>query len=215
MFGHLNSPLKFLFNVLVCLSNYIVVIAMCIAYPIICIGAAALGLTLAIFCGFRLRSNLTRLRRQLNYSFSWRYIDQFIHYDIRTFELIFIGNDIFGRLLVAFLVVNIPISAYVIVLLSLGLAPTTRSAILLSAFPGHELFGCVVIHWFAAKVTARLHSSSKMFLNLMSNNAHRVGNLRARIKLSLTIDRLHTKHRYGVTYGAFGLVSMASFGKVC
>ena len=153
--------------------------------------------------------------RQLKSGFSWNYILQFIAYGINTFRFTFIINSLIGRFLLAFLIFHIPISAHVIVMLALGMSPNTRTTVILFAFLIHGFLCSIIIHFVIAKLSGKINTSSKKLHNLMVANAYRVGNFRARIKLGLTIARINTKRRFGITYSPFGLVSMASFTKVC
>ena len=215
MFGcFIDNPFRFAFNISVTLVNLIVFILAFLTYTHVCISAAALGLILNILVILRVNCNAKWFNRNLYGRFSWHYIVRYIVHDIKTVQFVFTCNNIFGPLLLAFLVVNIPISAYVIVLLALGISPNIQSTIILAAFPAHELLCCVVIHWFSAKLNASLHKSSKRLLNAMATNAHRVGDFRARFWLEQTIARQLTKQKHGITYGFIELVTMASFGKV-
>ena len=222
MFDPLNFPVAFLLNLIIYLFNLSLVIFSLTYYAIILINTAALFIILQAAFLMRIRRNLISLN-QFNSSqklgeisrFSWIPIHQFIQYDIETFGYLFVANSLYGRLFGAFVCVGVPISAFCIVGIALGAPPTTETAIIVSMIPAHQIMCCIFMHLLTAILTVRLHCSTRQLFRLNVVTGYRIANLRARIKLALTIARLRTTARYGFTYGAFGLVTMVSFGKVC
>lgn len=74
------------------------------------------------------------------------------------------------------------------------------------------LFG---IHLILAFCTKHIHRPAKPLLSLAASNQECRGfSMRTRIKLANCIAALHTKRRYGFTYGVFGLVTISAFVKV-
>ena len=182
-------------------------------YSLLCVGSAALFLFSLFVWKLRLCYNEKVLQKSaLRSRFTWKHIINFIRYDIKTFSSVFIGNRVFGRLTMGFLIANIPISSYFAV--SSLLTGASKSTFMLLAYPVHELFFSIGFHLYIAKFNKRLHESSKVLLSLLVAKAHRVGDFRSRLKVHFNIARLHTKRKYGITYGSIGLITMKTFAKV-
>lgn len=177
------------------------------------ITVAAFGVTIFNIFSLRLGHNqkkYTTWRQAV--PFTWAPLKAYLAYNTATYRYLFIANDPLGRLMVAFLAANLPVSAVCLIILatretSLG----SNSAVLILLIQG--LLGCVPIHLAAAQLTRRLHAPAKALITLSAATGHRMGNLRARIALHLAIVKLATGKKYGFTYGPFGLITLSSFGK--
>jgi len=82
------------------------------------------------------------------------------------------------------------------------------------AFTLQQMVGIFLIHFVVATFTNKLHKPSTLLCSIMVHKQWKVGNFGARFRLVSTIYRLHTKMQYGLTYGAFGLITVQSFTKV-
>lgn len=183
-------------------------------YAYLCINTCGLGAGLLIILLMRLsysESILAFYKRTVH--FSWVPFRQYLAYSRLTFQMIFTADLTFGPLFLAFLAVNMPISAILLIELAFG-GHSLQSTIVLTLMASHELLCCIVLHWAVAKFTKRLHAPSKRLLSLNAATTHRVGDFRARLQLHHSIVRLHTDVKYGITYGYVGCrITMGSFGK--
>ncbi|KAH9398863.1 hypothetical protein TYRP_018676 [Tyrophagus putrescentiae] len=137
---------------------------------------------------------------------------QFTRNDIQNFEILFTLNRTFGRLFLNYFLVNVPISAYVLVILLFG--PTDLVVkLFLAAFVTQQIVVIFMTHFAFAMLSNRAHRASGHLLSLMANQQdHRIGFFRCRFTLFFqTIVRLHTTKKYGISYGAIMLITMTSF----
>ena len=79
----------------------------------------------------------------------------------------------------------------------------------------HESYCIFGMHLFLAYCTKFIHQPSGILMHLMVQNQRRVGHLQTRIRLSNIIFALHTKHRYGFTYGWQHQLYLSLFRKSC
>lgn len=202
--GYLNFAIH-LFHIL--LLDYTIIL--CTHAPML---VSAFGMAGLVGLFIRVHQNLEKLR-VVRKSFHWNRIHEFIRNDIQTFELIFLADKTFGPLFLAFIAVNGPLNAYLVMALSVG---TQKWPLLvLGVGIAVQQFLCTVgQHLAIGYFTKRLYSSSLLLNSLLVRNQHRVGHFRCKLKLSLAIFRLHSKRRFGFTYGSFGLVTLKTFGKV-
>jgi len=79
-------------------------------------------------------------------------------------------------------------------------------------FFGYLIF---IVHLLLTYCTKLIHAPSKsLFHILVANQRNLWMSTRTRLRMANQIATLHTNNRYGFTYGDFGLVSLANFGKV-
>ena len=133
--------------------------------------------------------------------------------NIHAFKAVFLGDRAFSKLMFAFLLVNVPMSAYLIMLnLIKQLDQFEHGFTLMIAID--ELLFITVMHIYIARFSKDAHQTANQLIRFNSRNQHRVGDFRARLKLSHQIARLHTDKRYGITYAGLAPVTMNSFYKV-
>ena len=77
-----------------------------------------------------------------------------------------------------------------------------------------EMFCIFLIHVAFVRINKNAYWPGKVLLSFNAHNLHRAGDFRAKLKLSLEIDRLHTRKQIGITYGGFATVKMETFVKV-
>ena len=71
------------------------------------------------------------------------------------------------------------------------------------------------MHLIAVGYPQRIHRSAKLLLQVsMRITTFTVPHLKYQTRLALSIEKLHTRNRYGITYGKLQLVTMATFVKV-
>lgn len=131
--------------------------------------------------------------------------------NVHTLKYLFSINQIYGPLLVMFLVANVPLNCSTLSAIMLGkLNPTI--ALFTSVLVLGQLTAIFAIHVLTARVSKRLHSP----MNQIVGRYVRAGKcpLRVQLRNALNIQTMQTKKKYGFTYGPFGLVTMSSFFKV-
>lgn len=145
--------------------------------------------------------------------FNWGNIQRFIRNDVRTFEMVFIMNQTFGKIFLAFILVNCPINAYLVMVIMLGKASGFVAFVIIT-FGIQQVVGIFLIHLGVAYFTKQIHHSGKLLIHLIVENQHKVGDFRTKFILGRAIHRIHTKRRYGITYGGFGLITLKTFVQV-
>ena len=131
---------------------------------------------------------------------------------VRNFYYIFSGNRALGPLFVVFIVADLPINLQVIMWILFGQFNRIQApfAVLLLGAQIIGIFGC---HYMMSIYSRKIHRPAKWLFHYLIRASDLLV-LRSRIKWIQCIWVLHSTNPYGVTYGSFGLVSLASFGKV-
>lgn len=123
-------------------------------------------------------------------------------------------NQVFGRALLVYILINCPINAYVSMTLLTGKHITFWQMVLLFPFLLQQ-FTCIFgMHFVAAKYADRVHQPCKRVIHIYLHNLRCRYPTRFRLKLSHYIEAFHTKQRYGLTYGNYGLVTLKALLKV-
>ena len=145
--------------------------------------------------------------------------NRFKHYHLNILMNIFRANAIYGNLFLLYIIFSVPVNSYLLSLLLTGDRSNTGVG------KAKFLFACIVIyqywvlfgfHLIGAMYSSRIHACAKGLLGLSSSMCNREGktSLVTKIKLSIYIDTVHTKNKYGIRYGSYGLLTLASFTKV-
>ena len=174
----------------------------------ICILLAALGMVNHSYLEVRVRQNIALLRRFE----SWNSITLFQSQSVGTLQLIARSNSVYAKLLMVFLIINLPSAAALLINLVLNRGRLNLLSMILNLGMLGEQFLCIiVIHFHIASWITLFHSSSKPLLSLMTKHK---GNLRTRLQLVRLVECYHTKRRYGIKYASIALVTMSSFVKL-
>lgn len=148
-------------------------------------------------------------RRNLNS----RDLGLFTRYHTQTVLLVIGSNQLFGGLVLGFIVSGLPINSYFALLLSMG----TFNRMVTFIFSVIFTFQLIVIlgfHLLAAMYSSRIHVCSKRLFHWSSVPAEASSrDLSYRLKLAHYIEKFHTIKPYGVNYGSFGSISFYSFAK--
>lgn len=174
---------------------------------------AGTGMSILFHVNNRIRLNISRIAC-LRIA-RWSTISRFIREDIQNFRMIFLGNHMYGRILAVFILVNTPCNAYILIRVISqfdSLNNVTRIAGLTILAEQYTCIG--LLHIFLAKSSLRVHRSPQPLFSLMVMERNRIRSISNRIRVDLTIARLHTNNRYGITYGKLSLITMQSFAKV-
>lgn len=174
----------------------------------------------SLFKSNQLKISQTKERKETkqgyNYGF-WPSLDCILRANISTFQATFTVDAVVGHLLSGFLAVTTPISAFILMEVSLGLVSDGIALFILLAPPAFQVFS-LSVHFYIGLLSKRLHASAKLLFSLNAHRLVKVGNFRAKMRLEATIARLNERKQsgqYGITYGHFrSLVSLQSFGKV-
>ena len=175
-----------------------------------CYISTVLSITLLWYLKIRFTQNIDQLIENHG---KWWSIRSFIQNDLINFRMIFICNAMYGRILAIFIIIHMPCNAYLMtrIIFKFNLFnKTIFTAIIIIMFVQYLFM--VVVHILAAKFSTRAHCTPKYLFHFMKNDTIRQTS--NRIKINLTIARLHTTNRYGVTYGKIALITMQSFAKV-
>ena len=155
--------------------------------------------------------NLFLSQKQNN--FLWSNFAKYQEYIREVMEYFDEYNKLYGWLFLVFILVNYPVSAYLIIYLIYG-----KVSMLTSAYIGYysaiQLAGLFAIHYYLVRFSDQFHESGKILLNVMAKSQHKIGHTRARMMCTNAIGEIHTQNRVGITYGRIGLVTIQSFVKV-
>src|SRR5699024_955204 len=143
----------------------------------------------------------------------YRTIENFIREDIHNFELLFCNIKACSNMFLAYMLMNGPTNAYLLILTARSRVQGTV-AFYIILFMVQQFVGILALHLCIGHLSSHLHRSAKLLLPLAVAKRTRVVNFRTKLQLSLHIARLHTNKRYGLSYGPFGLISVAAFFKV-
>ena len=176
--------------------------------------SASISLMQMYYLRIRLQQNLQYLTKPIH--FHWTNIDLFTRQDIKTFENIFLFDKTRGTLYFIFLLLNFPANAYLVMSLILNQTIAINSFIYAMDLVVQQISSIGIFHLQFAFFTRLIHKSAKHLIKLSIKNQHKVGNFKSKLKLSLTIARLHTRRQYGITYGSFigSLITLNTFVKV-
>lgn len=132
---------------------------------------------------------------------------------VQNLQFFFEINRMYGKTFLVCMVIYCPVNTLFTVWLTHGKVQLQHSFTILF-FVIYEFNFLFSIHLLLTYCTRHIHRPAKPYLSLMAENQHRVGLIRTRMKLINDILALSTTHRYGFTYGNFGLISLAAFSKV-
>ena len=131
-----------------------------------------------------------------------------------AFKMFAMQNRDFSFIFLIIMAINTPLNSYLLRFI-LSVEQPSFEAILNPAF---LLFAQYFVlfwqHYIFARYPKLIHFSGKKLASFYAQNQHRVGDFRTKNRLSLDICAIHNKKKYGYTYGAFGIITFASFTKV-
>ena len=140
--------------------------------------------------------------------------NQFHRHLVHTLVYLRHGNQMYGRLFLAYLVVNCPISAFAFTWI-IHRAVEPDKVVFIAMIVGYQFNGIFGVHLFLSLITKHIHKPSFVMMSLMARSLWKTRTqLRTMLKLDGAILVLHTQNRYGFNYGKFGLVTLAAFSKV-
>lgn len=223
IFGSTNQPFFFLISIFQHITFYLIdaTSALLSAHLFLYSGAASVALIYHLlqqcsFTSFRLRQLLLIKNQHRQHQSHWHHLEVILKDDLATFQSTFIVDAVVGRLLTGFLVVTTPQSAFMLMILGLGMVKDRLAVLILLAPPFFQLF-TLAAHCYMGLLSKKLHSTARLLLSLSATKSLiKVGNLRAKMHLEANIGRLNVrKRKYGITYGKIqSLVSFQTFGKV-
>ena len=127
---------------------------------------------------------------------------------------IFQSNKVYGMALVVYLLINCPINAYLLMTTLIGHIPRIQ-LLAITPFFLQQTICIFIFHFIATIYTKKLHRPVKNIIHIYIHCLNPNEILMFRLRLSHYIETFHTKKRYGVTYGNYGLVTLAGITKVC
>ena len=163
----------------------------------------------------RLRQIEQRLFKEINQKGSVVKVRAFTSVHTDTFLMMMAVNGYYGRLLLIFILLTLPVNVYTSMLLASGqLGKTTLSEAFFAVLSFSGGTGFICFHYLAAWYTKILHKPCSRHLpSLMARSGQKL-NRKDRLLLHHYILKFAlVKRRYGITYASFGLVSFTSFTK--
>ena len=129
----------------------------------------------------------------------------------KTMQYIFDINPIYGEVFIVYLATNLPISALFVIDIILGVGGLFFRVIVTFMIIS-QILDIFLIHFLIANRNSQLNFHSKQIQSLPF---HYNFNPNIKFRLNLFIQTFHTKKKYGITYGRFGLITLFAFSKVC
>lgn len=133
----------------------------------------------------------------------------------QTLLYFFECNRMYGRIFLSVLATFCPINVVLSMLVTLHNIPPQNSIVVVFHIVYEYLF-IFGMHLFLTNCTKHIHRPAKVLTRLNATrqaiNPH--NRVRNRFRLALDLFVVHTKERYGFTYGNFGLISLDTFVKV-
>lgn len=128
-------------------------------------------------------------------------------------------NRVFGKLYLANLACLMPVNVLTSVYMLIGSDQHLGNRFIVYFWIVYFCNYLFVMHLLLAQCTKCIHRPGKRLLRIAAmpddgGSRPRMG-IRCRIGIDSCIAVVHTKKKYGFTYGPFGLVSMMAFTKVC
>lgn len=130
-----------------------------------------------------------------------------------TFQQVASFNHVCRWVLLSIMVVNIPSNAYLIINLTTGINTAGHLLLQQVILIANQYSLIVFIHLLAVRHSTAIHGFAINMLGRLPRLRWR--SVVARLRLAHYIERFHTKPArcYGMTYGRFGLINMATFVK--
>lgn len=144
------------------------------------------------------------------------HVTQFKRHYTHTLIAFLDGNDMFSQIFFAYIIIFVPSSAAMINWV-IHEVIKDENRFFISFIVCHELMFLFGVHLALANFSSIIHKSSGQLFHLIAGKK-RIAYLRNRLKLSQLISTISSANKMGFTYGAgkfrFGIVKMATFGKV-
>ena len=109
--------------------------------------------------------------------------------------------------------INLPTSTYLILSIATGRFPVI-TAIIFGNLVVIQYIVFIFLHVMAAAYSNQIHKCRKRLFHYHAMNNLEIST-RNRFKLSLYLTKFSTSKKYGISYASYGLMTFASFFKVC
>ena len=129
----------------------------------------------------------------------------------RTLQYVFNINPLYGEVFIVYLATNFPINVLFVMDLIFGVGGELFRLIATFVIISQILI-IFLFHFLTANRNSQLNSQSKQILKLPFHHKFNSNN---KFRLNLFIQTFHSKRKYGITYGRFGLITLFAFSKVC
>lgn len=136
---------------------------------------------------------------------------RFLHIHQATTSFMFSFNKLIDQTLILYILTNIPYNTTIIVEMIVHPDRNILFYVPQYVFLLQQLFVMIITHLFGTLFTRQLHSPIKHLMSVHTRTMIR--SRRKHLKIANYIHALHTKNRYGMTYGPIGLITIMSFTK--
>lgn len=145
--------------------------------------------------------------------FHYRFYKRHLHSVLMPFLAY---NHLYGQLFLVFLIVNCPLNALIVVTFLKPDSLSFLGQIYLGVYAALQMVALFLIHLYLVGFSRHFHAPScslwRLYGQTLGTEAFRqIGNFQVRLQIANSIEAFNSKHRYGVTYGKFGLVTLRSF----
>ena len=220
MFGQLNqisnnSSVQMLY-ILLFECNFIwLIITTNVATSILVLGAV-LGIVVGISVYFQIAQALklvfkfknSRQNQNSNLQFA-----TFLHRNIECLRLLVDINRVCGKAFFAFLLLNCPVNASLLMTLHFHQMELLFKICILSVVFDQVVF-IFGFHIFVASQSLKYHRPARIFMQNGLLHKFASGSARLKLKHAHYVQHFHTDKIYGLNFGNFGQITFVSFGKV-
>ena len=132
----------------------------------------------------------------------------------RAFAIFAIQKQDISLLFLVFFAFNTPLNTYLFRFIVDVEQPSFEAILNPALLIFSQLLVIFGQHYNFSRYPKLIHFSGKKLSYLFAHNQHRVGDFRTKNRLALDICAIHSKKKYGFSYGAFGIITLSSFVKV-
>lgn len=142
----------------------------------------------------------------------------FLRENVHVLALIIKANDIYGRALFLFLLVNCPLNCALVALLLLGEQPFPVQFFIF-IFVLQQFIAILAIHLLVAKLNDRIHLPVRRIMHLATNDERIVDgsgcSLNFRYRIAAYIEAFYVEYcrQYGIRYWKFSIITIVTFCK--
>src|SRR5699024_6498287 len=153
-------------------------------------------ITLTHIFYIRLKQNYDLLRRSSQYSFNRILYGCFHRNCFSTLVLFFRANKLYGDLFFAFLAVNCPVSAYLVMWIVMGEIEGIR-VLFIATIAFDQMCLTILMHGLIANYSAHIHRPGKLLFHFFTkaDRSDQVCPLKLRLRLEHDIGALHVKKK--------------------
>lgn len=169
--------------------------------------------TILLMAFIKLRQTYRYLSESADH-FMWSNFFKFKQNHLETCQFFSPTTRLYGKIFTTFLFVNAPANVWLTMRVIYGQAEPGLAHFFVVQVIIIQIVVIFGTHLFIVQYSRFVHLPCRLLIHLFVAKLYKIGDLKSRMRMSATIQVLHTKNRYGITYGAIALVTINTFAKV-